>query len=200
MNLCPLNGFLFNAFPALSGSGLFLTADTTTKLHLSGRIVPQSGSDLDVIGELFSNFLAGENQTLNVVGQSVQPSGSSRPVSWLTTAFMSLTLNVTLPGERFTVGIYCTNGLQHNLSPKQIIQSIAISDLEVEMVSQDEAFAPPTSSKFTLAQYKNPFGFSLQVIESGENITITNAGADVAEVGSALDNLYNRSLTALPFS
>ncbi len=53
------------------------------------------------------------------------------------------------------------------------------------MVTQDEAFAPPTSSKFTLAQYKNPFGFSLQVIESGENITITNVGATVAEVSPA---------------
>ncbi len=99
----PLNVLDADHFVALSGSGLFLSADATTKLHLSGRIVPQSGSDLDVIGVLFSNYLAGENQTLDVVGQSVQPSGSSGPVSWLTTAFQTLTLNVTLPGERFTV-------------------------------------------------------------------------------------------------
>ena len=50
------------------------------------------------------------------------------------------------------------------------------------MTSQDEAFAPRASSKNTLATYKNPFGFSLQVIESGENITIAFNGVDAAQV------------------
>ena len=64
----------------------------------------------------------------------------------------------------------------------QIIDSITIEDLELNMTEQSEAFAPPSSSKNTLATYKNPFGFSLQVIESGENITIAYGGADVASV------------------
>lgn len=51
------------------------------------------------------------------------------------------------------------------------------------MTTQDEAFAPLTSSKFTLAKYKNPFGFSLQVVQSGQNITIGSGGVGVAEVG-----------------
>ena len=33
-----------------------------------------------------------------------------------------------------------------------------------------EAFAPLASSKETLATYKDPFGFSLAIIEAGENI------------------------------
>lgn len=40
---------------ALSGSNLFLAPQTTTKLHLDGRIKPQSGDALNTIGTLFSN-------------------------------------------------------------------------------------------------------------------------------------------------
>lgn len=88
---------------ALSGTGLVLSPESTTKEHLSGRIIPQSGSNLDTIGKLFSGFLAGDNQTLSVVGDSVQPSGSNGAVSWLSTAFKTLTLSVILPGQKFTV-------------------------------------------------------------------------------------------------
>ena len=44
------------------------------------------------------------------------------------------------------------------------------------MTSQDQAFAPPASSNSTMAVYKNPFGFSLQVVRAGENITLTDSG------------------------
>ena len=87
----------------LTGDNLVLPPEGTVTEHLSGRIVPQSGSDLDTIGTLFSNFLAGENQTLSVVGDSVQPTGASGEVTWLSTAFKTLTLSVILPGEKFTV-------------------------------------------------------------------------------------------------
>ncbi|KAH8119480.1 hypothetical protein DFH11DRAFT_1722990 [Phellopilus nigrolimitatus] len=147
----------------LSGNDMVLKPEATVLEHLSGRIVPQSGSNIDVIGNMFSVFLAGQNQTLSVTGNSVQPSNSSDAVAWLSTAFKTLTLTVTLPGQKFT-----------------IIESIAISDLEIGMTSQNEAFAPSSSSKFTLATYKNPFGFSLQVIRSSQNITIASGGTSVA--------------------
>ncbi|KAJ7716738.1 hypothetical protein DFH07DRAFT_349612 [Mycena maculata] len=147
----------------LSGSGLFLAPSATTTSALTGRIIPQSGTDLDNIGVLFSNFLAGDNQTLMVQGNSVQPDGSSAPVTWLSTAFKTLSLEVILPGEKFT-----------------IIESIALDQLALTMVTQDEAFAPLTSSVYTLAQYKNPFGFSLQVVASGEDLLISDLGLDIA--------------------
>ena len=50
------------------------------------------------------------------------------------------------------------------------------------MTTQDEAFAPLTSSKSTLATYKNPFGFTLQVIQAAENLTVGSGGASVAQV------------------
>jgi hypothetical protein len=57
-----------------------------------------------------------------------------------------------------------------------------LNDLEVTMVQPDQAFAPPTSSQNTLAKYKNPFGFSLQVIESGQDIRLNSHGTDIAEL------------------
>ena len=71
--------------------------------HLAGRMIPQSGNDLNVIGQLFSEYLAADNITLSVTGESVQPTGASSPVTWLSDAFKTLTLAVTLPGQEFSV-------------------------------------------------------------------------------------------------
>jgi hypothetical protein len=144
--------------------------------HLSGRIVPQSGDDLNVIGQLFSDFLAGKNSTLTTKGLSVVPPGQSSSVTWLTTAFKTLSLNVILPGQKFT-----------------IIQSITIGDLELTLTEQSQTFAPLTSSQSSSAVYKNPFGFSLQVIEAGQSIILGAAGIQTAQVSlyrSSFSDLY----------
>jgi len=88
---------------ALSASNLSLNPISVSKTHLSGRIVPQNGSNLNVIGTLFSQFLSGENVTLRTRGDSVQPPGASGPVDWLSAAFKTLTLDVILPGEKLQV-------------------------------------------------------------------------------------------------
>ena len=92
-------------FAALSASNLTLQPESTTSTHFTGRIVPQSGSDLNVMGQLFSNYLAGQNQTLSVTGESVDP--GSGTIDWLSTAFKTLTINVTLPGQTYQVGSLC---------------------------------------------------------------------------------------------
>lgn len=97
----------FNAFfrdvliGPLSGNHLVLPPQSTVVEHLSGRIVPQSGSDLDTIGVLFSHYLAGDNQTLAVKGDSVNPGDGE--VTWLSNAFKTLELSVVLPGQTFKV-------------------------------------------------------------------------------------------------
>ncbi|KIJ38952.1 hypothetical protein M422DRAFT_258368 [Sphaerobolus stellatus SS14] len=149
----------------LTGTGLFLGAGATTKTHLDGRITPQSGDNLKTIGELFSNFLAGKNQTLIVKGSSVDPNGNNKAVSWLSTAFKTLSLNVTLPGKVF-----------------EVIHSINIQDLELQLVNDDQDYAPSTSSKSTVATFSNPFGFSLQVVEAGQDLTINFNGQDAASL------------------
>ena len=57
-----------------------------------------------------------------------------------------------------------------------------MSDLELVMTEQSEAFAPQASSQHILAQYKNPFGFSLQVVKSAEDITLAEQGVSVAQL------------------
>jgi hypothetical protein len=88
---------------ALTGSNLILAANANTTTHLTGRIIPQSGSDLDTIGQLFTEYLQADNIALVAKGESVTPTGSSAPVSWLSTAFKTLSLNIILPGQKFEV-------------------------------------------------------------------------------------------------
>ncbi|KDQ27871.1 hypothetical protein PLEOSDRAFT_1112748 [Pleurotus ostreatus PC15] len=147
----------------LSGSGLFLTAGSITPLPLTGRIVPQSDSDLQTIGKLFSGFLAGQNQTLVAKGDFIQPGASS--VGWLSEAFKTLELTVTLPGQI-----------------SEVITAITLDDFAVTMKTPDQAFAPLASSQGTVAQYKNPFGFSLQVIESKQTLILSSSGVDIAQL------------------
>jgi hypothetical protein len=64
----------------------------------------------------------------------------------------------------------------------QVIQSITLVDLAVTLEDESQAFNPPTSSNSTSATYKNPFGFSLQVIESATNIILSSEGVNIAEL------------------
>lgn len=45
----------------LTALNLDLAPLSTSMEHLSGRLVPQSGSALDTVGDLFSRYLAGQN-------------------------------------------------------------------------------------------------------------------------------------------
>ena len=179
--------FLFSAHSynvygvALSTTSLVLAPLSVNKAHLSGRIAPKSGGELTIIGKLFSQFLAGRNQTLSVQGDFVQPSGTTS-VGWLSRAFKTLILQITLPGQIYQVGFFVSKIFLIADSLPKIINSITISDLEVIMTEQSEAFEPLASSQHTLATYKNPFGFSLQVVQAAEDIIIGTGGQGAAEV------------------
>jgi len=55
-------------------------------------------------------------------------------------------------------------------------------DLSLIMETQQEEFAPLSGSNNTVAEYKNPFGFSLQVIQSAVNMTLGAGGVSAASV------------------
>jgi len=154
------------SFVALAASQLTLTPQGVTHTHFTGRIVPQSDNDLNTIGQLFSQFLMGHNSTLMTKGDSVQPPGADGPVAWLSAAFQTLILNIILPGQQFDV-----------------IKAIQLNDLAIMIKEQDQTFAPPASSKNTIAQYANPFGFSLQAVEAAQKLVLSVQGTDIAEVG-----------------
>ncbi|KAG1812612.1 uncharacterized protein BJ212DRAFT_460083 [Suillus subaureus] len=171
----------------LTASDLVLLPESSVTSHLSGQMIPQSGSGLSTIGKLFSEYLAADNITLNVQGDTVQPSGANGPVTWLSTAFKTLTLDVILPGKKF-----------------DIIQSITLSDLSLTMQSQDQAFSPLSGSNNTVAQYKNPFGFSLQVIQSTVNMDLSYGGTAAAQLNLPQSNniggVSTGNLATLPIS
>jgi hypothetical protein len=171
-------------YVALSATSLALAPESVTKAHLSGRITPKSGDELAAIGKLFTQFLAGQNQTLSVQGNFVQPSGTAA-VGWLSDAFKTLTLQVTLPGQIYQVGlISCRTNCLITDYVSKVINSVTISDLEIIVTENSETFAPLASSQHTLATYKNPFGFSLRVVQAAEDIILGEDGQDVAEVCS----------------
>ncbi len=100
---------------ALSTTSLALAPESVTKAHLSGHITPKSGYGLAAVGKLFTQFLAGQNQTLSVQGDTVQPSGGAA-VSWLSDAFKTLTLQVILPGHIYQVGFCPTSNALPSLT------------------------------------------------------------------------------------
>ncbi|KAG8213768.1 hypothetical protein J3R82DRAFT_10478 [Butyriboletus roseoflavus] len=172
---------------ALIATGLMLPLDGQVKSHLADHMIPQSGHDLNVIGQLFLQYLAADNITLSVAGESVQPTRATSPVTWLSNAFQTLTLAVTLPGQKFN-----------------IIQSIALTDLSLIIQTQQEVFAPLSGSNNTVAEYKNPFGFLLQVMQSAVNMTLGAGGISAALLNLPLSNtvggVSTGNLASLPIS
>lgn len=157
--------FMGSYIEPVHSSDLFLPALSTINTTLEGSITAKSGRDLQNTGILFTNFLQGKTQIIQVVGDSVvTQANGNRPVNWLSAAFKTLTLNVALPGH-----IY------------QIIFSITISDFTV-YVQGDPAnsYVVPSSSNSTIATFANPFTFSLQPIEATPHINLSYANGNTA--------------------
>ncbi|GAA5969858.1 hypothetical protein JCM21900_004182 [Sporobolomyces salmonicolor] len=148
----------------VSATDLTLAPLATTNAQLAGQILRQSGKGLQTLGILFSDFLQGQNQTLEVVGQQVvSPAQPDSPVNWLSAAFKKLTIQVVLPGHVY-----------------EIISAITLEDLTIQITQQSEAYMVPTSNNRTDATYRNPFGFSLTANEAGGDFYINYNGVDTA--------------------
>lgn len=131
---------------------LFLAAKTTTASTLHGFITQKTSDKArNVTGTLFSNYLQGKNQTLQIQGDSVVTrENGNKPVSWLSTAFKTLTLSVVLPGKIYN-----------------IVKGITLNDLFVTMLKPEDAWDPLLGSNLTVAQYANPLHFSLTPLKTG---------------------------------
>ncbi|EST10168.1 Protein of unknown function DUF3712 [Kalmanozyma brasiliensis GHG001] len=158
----------------ISSSNLFLAAKTTTNTVLQGMITAKSGRDLQNTGILFTNFLQGRTQILQTQGRSVVTQcNGNQPVNWLSTAFRTLTIDVSLPGQ-----IY------------QIIFSITLSDLTVFVNGNPaDSYVVPSSSNSTIATFANPFMFSLQPIQAAPHINLSYAGGNTAYLVLPLSNV-----------
>ncbi|EPQ29604.1 uncharacterized protein PFL1_02823 [Pseudozyma flocculosa PF-1] len=158
----------------VNSRNLFLAALTTTTTELYGQITAKSGQGLANTGILFTNFLQGKDQILQVKGVSVvTQANGNQPVNWLSAAFRTLTLDVLLPGK-----IY------------QIIYSITISDLTVKLIGNPaDSYTVPSGSNSTIATFANPFMFSLQPIQAAPAIQIVYNGGDTARLNLPKSNV-----------
>ncbi|KAL8278093.1 hypothetical protein RQP46_009553 [Phenoliferia psychrophenolica] len=120
--------------------GLVLAPLAVTDAHLTGTIIKRtSAASTTSLGVLFSEFLAGANQTLDVTGNEVvTPAQPNSPCVWLSAAFKKLTLHVILPGHVY-----------------EIISSVKLQDLTVTITSQSEAYSVPSQNNETDVKYNS---------------------------------------------
>ncbi|BGP44010.1 hypothetical protein JCM10449v2_008067 [Rhodotorula kratochvilovae] len=157
----------------VSGDGLTLRPKATTPLPLEGVITYRDDpAGLQSLGQVFSQFLAGEEVPLAVTGDSVVTPAQRSPVSWLSAAFKTLTLNVTLPGKK-----------------SDIISAISIKDLIVTIDEPAEAYAALVQSNETDVTYRNPYGFSLQAVQAGGSFYINYGGSDAGVLQVPVQNV-----------
>ncbi|WFC96532.1 hypothetical protein MBRA1_003193 [Malassezia brasiliensis] len=158
--------------PAHSTS-LFLKGQATTSSLLHGFITHKSGNaEVQATGKLFSQYLQGKNSQLSVKGVSVVTrENGNKPVSWLSKAFKTLTLNVVLPGH-----IY------------RIVYAITISDLFLTMMQQSHTWAPPTGSNQSVATYANPLHFTLTPLQASLDAKMIYQNAVAATLNLPMRN------------
>lgn len=148
--------------PTSGVPGIANTLSATT-----GQITDQSNNPAGIaaLGVLFSQFLAGVNQTLQLRGVSVVTTANgNQPVSWLSAAFKRFQTDALLPGH-----IY------------QIIYAITLSDLTASIFGPDPYLIKGGTNQ-TIAIFSNPFHFSLQPIRAAPQIVLTYQNADTAQI------------------
>jgi len=113
---------------------------------------------------MFRLALNGGSPNLIVKGQSVTP--ASGPVSWLSSAFSTLTMNVSLP----------------SLGKVDIITGITLKTMTLDFTGPDP-YTLMTSSDDIEANYSIPFKFPLSITQVAENMNIQlPLGSNVANL------------------
>lgn len=134
----------FGTVGPIDAFGLTLLPLATTDAHLTGTIIKRtSAASTASLGVLFSQFLAGANQTLDVTGDSVTtPAQPGSPVNWLSAAFKKLTLHVILPGHVYDIissvkTLHAFPAFHIDLCSLQV----KLQDLTITITEQSEAYA-----------------------------------------------------------
>ncbi|KAF9992742.1 hypothetical protein BGZ80_003570 [Entomortierella chlamydospora] len=134
--------------------GLTLQPNANSPLSLEGSMTKQTtDAGLEALGKLFNLVLSGGSPALTVQGKSVTP--ASGPVSWLSSAFSSLALNVTLP----------------SIGKQEIITGITMKTMSLDFTGSD-AYTVDTSSDNIEASYHIPFAFPLNITKVSESLYI----------------------------
>jgi hypothetical protein len=138
----------------VTGTGVNL-AKGENKITLKGTLVPHNDTaSLDKVSVLFSNYISGKLSNTTAVGLTCAPDGVN-PIGWLSEGFKTVTLNVGL-----TAG-----------SPLKIINGVSMGFLDLKFDSANP-YSPVANAPQVTANFQMPFGFSLNVTEVSQNITL----------------------------
>ncbi|KAF1802885.1 hypothetical protein V8B55DRAFT_1045444 [Mucor lusitanicus] len=122
---------------------------------LKGTLSPHNDTaSLDKIGVLFSNYVAGQLSNTTAVGVSCAPDGVN-PIGWLSEGFSTVNLNVGL-----TAG-----------APLKIINGVSMGYLDLKF-DPAAPYSPVANAPAVTANFQLPFGFSLNISEVSQNITL----------------------------
>ncbi|KAI9279037.1 hypothetical protein BC943DRAFT_298272, partial [Umbelopsis sp. AD052] len=154
-------------------------------LNFDGRMVPLNNpNDLAVVSVLFSNYLAGIPSNTTATGVSAAPDGV-HPVSWLSQGLESVKLDVSLAPN----------------SALQIITGVTMGNLDL-VFTNATAYSPATSAPNVTANFVMPFGFSINITEVTQNITLgTPSTGPIANLNSGyVQSTSNQTTGTLAFA
>ncbi|KAI9306100.1 hypothetical protein BJ944DRAFT_178845 [Cunninghamella echinulata] len=136
-------------------------------IPLKGILIPQTNAqDLEKIGHMFSTYVSGGTAKTSAVGVSAAPDGHTQ-INWLTESFKSVLLNV---------------GLSNQGGPLNIISAVNMGLLDMSFDAANP-YRPVLSAPNVVADFHVPFGFSLDIYEVTQTITMnTNKSGNFSEI------------------
>ncbi|KAG0312812.1 hypothetical protein BGZ99_009258 [Dissophora globulifera] len=152
----------------VKATGAQLQGHSASILNLTGLMVPQTTPEgLATVGALFSSYIAGQSSETTAKGVSVLPDGVNE-VSWLSAGLKSMTLKVPLQAP----------------APLNIIKSISLGAMGMNWTNAD-SYAPIADSPGVVAGFQMPFGFSLNVTQVNNNMTVIYNNKNMASLNSS---------------
>ncbi|CAO3627231.1 unnamed protein product [Cunninghamella blakesleeana] len=136
-------------------------------INLKGVIKPiNSTADLEKVGIMFSTYVSGGAAKTSATGVSAAPDGQTQ-INWLTEAFKSVQLNVALSNQG---------------GPLKIINAVSMGYLDLKF-DANNAYSPLVSAPNVVADYKIPFGVSIDIVQATQNITMfTNSTGNFSQL------------------
>ncbi|KAF9930757.1 hypothetical protein FBU30_011293 [Linnemannia zychae] len=161
-------GFNGTALGQVRATGASLMGRSDSILNLTGIMTPQTTPEgLAMVSSLFSSYIAGQTSVTSAKGVSVLPDGVNE-VGWLSKGLKSMSLNVPLTAPP---------GLN-------IIQSITLGAMGMNWTNTD-SYAPLANSPGVVAGFKMPFGFSLNVTQVQNSMTVIYNNKNMATLNAA---------------
>lgn len=136
---------------------------------LKGTLIPHNDTaSLDKIGTLFSNYMAGLSSNTSAVGISCAPDGV-HPIGWLSEGFKTVQLNVALAADK----------------PLNIIKGVNMGYLDLAFNAANP-YSPALSAPSVTANFQMPFGFSINITELSQNISLGINSSDAKTTNFAV--------------